>query len=53
MNITNSFRTNPYNMKTTKLSTIPKIEGSSIVNEGKIGIQQDSVGISSDVMAVL
>ncbi|MBG9789121.1 hypothetical protein [Brevibacillus laterosporus] len=50
MNITNSFRTNPYNMKTTELSTFPKIEGSSIVNEGKIGIQQDSVEISSDAM---
>ncbi|NKQ22485.1 hypothetical protein [Brevibacillus laterosporus] len=50
MIVTNPFRTNPYNMKTTELLTIPKIEGSSKVNEGKIGIQQDSVEISSDAM---
>ncbi|OAJ75705.1 hypothetical protein AYJ08_21215 [Brevibacillus sp. SKDU10] len=32
------------------LLPIPKIEGSSKVNEGKLGIQQDSVEISSDAM---
>ncbi|MCZ0830520.1 hypothetical protein O0535_06900 [Brevibacillus halotolerans] len=37
-------------MRTTELLPIPKIEGSSKVNEGKLGIQHDSVEISSDSM---